>query len=505
MAAKKKPAVKKAAKKVARKAKVEKTIKKTKQVKAGKARKTKPDKTKVAKAVKAFTGFRPDYDDILDVVEKKFKLSSNMTERMKYALSSGNLVQDLVLGGGMIGGGMYTWAGGEQSAKSTDIMNFLASLLSLEFRPGIIGYFDPEGSFDPKYFGNMLPRGILKRFPHIFGVKDKKGGYSVKPVIRYYPESRGEQVMDALNNLLKRLPDKELIDGGWYYVFENTKDNRKMVADKYDKNLFSKYNKFYVEAGDGGAPQAVIVVDSWVSLIPEKMDDEDAGTGLAALGRFFSENLPKVKSKLRRKNAILIGVNQLREKPMVQGDPRYEPGGQALKFQSDVRIWNTARSVPHATGPTEEEPSVLHKSGTDLYRYVNIQAKKNKLATPFMQGWLRLWVKDPKGQGHGIDKVWDAFQYLKMTGQIGGTRTMKKPTMKIKMVDGLEFKCNWLDFKALILGDKDIKAKAFKSMGYKGKPFNLYALCQAQIRKGVGTKLYYDNLANLSEDEDDDE
>lgn len=447
-------------------------------------------------------GFRPNYDEIFDSVEKKFKLTSNMTERMKYALSSGNLVQDLVLGGGLLGGGMYTWAGGEQSAKSTDIMNFLASLLLMEVRPPLIAYFDPEGSFDPVYFSSMLGKEA-KKHPHIFGVKAKNGGYTVAPEIRYYPESRGEQVMDALNNLLKKLPDKELLDGVWYYVYENTKDNRKLVGDKYSKQLFSKYNKFYVEAPDGGMAQLVIAMDSWVSLIPEKLDDEDAGTGLAVLGRFFSENLPKIKGKLRRKNAILLGVNQLREKPMVQGDPRYEPGGQALRFQSDVRIWNTGRSVPHGTGPTEEEPSIFGK-GTDLYRYVHIQAKKNKLATPFMQGWMRLWVKDRKGKGHGIDKVWDAFQYLKMTGQISGARSNKKPSLLIKFADGgPSLKLTWLDFKILVLGDRDMRKKVLKTLKYKGKPFSMYSLCKKQMASGKGTALYYDNLGNLDEDDED--
>lgn len=79
--------------------------------------------------------------------------------------------------------------------------------------------------------------------------------------------------------------------------------------------------------------------------------------------------------------------------------------------------------------------------------------------------------------------------------------------MKIKFVNGgPEFKCSWMTFKAMILGDKDLRAKSFKEAGYKGKPFKMYDFCDSQIRKGVGVPLYYDNLANLNDgDEDDDE
>lgn len=499
MAAKQKVAVGNPKKrKVVRKSKKEsKTLKKTRELRGKKSSK---------RQLKDVVGFTPDYNEILDSVEKKFKLSPNLANRFKYAVSSGSLVRDLVLGGGYIGGGMYTNAGGEQSAKSSDIMNFLADQIRSPIDlPGVIQYFDPEGSFDPNYFGNMI--GIKSKKAakaQIFGLKDAQGNWTIRPKVRYYPDSRGEQIMDAINAMLRKLPDMELLDEQWYYVYENTKDNRKLVGSHYNVKLFSKFNKFYVPS-PRSTPQGIVVMDSWVSLVPERMDDEDKGSGLGALARFFSENLPKIKSKLRRKNVILLGVNQLREKPMVQGDPRYEPGGQALKFQSDVRIWQTGRSVPHGSGPVEEEPSITRKGGTDAYRYIHIQAKKNKLATPFMQGWMRIWAKDAYGQGRGIDRVWDVFQYLKMTGQITGTRSLKKPGLKIQFKDEKQMpKMNWMDFKALIVLEGDERRKHAKKLGIKNAP-DLYALCQKQMRKGLGTKLYYDNLTNLEEEDGDDD
>ena len=434
-----------------------------------------------------------DYGGILDVVEKRFKLTANMTDRFEYAVSSGLLVSDLILGGGLIAGGMYTFAGMEQSAKSTYILNFLRCVLGLEQQPNVIQYLDGEGSLDPRYFNNMF--GPKFKDKEVFGVRDSTGVWVIKPRIRYYPENRGELLLTALNGLLRRLPDKELLDGKWYYVFENTVPNRKIVDNKHLKSLFSKFNKFYVPT-ENTAPQAIFVVDSWASLITEKGDDEDSGEGLGAQARMFAEELPKVKGKLRRKGAILLGVNQLREKPMARGDPRYEPGGNALKFYSDVRVWQTARAIPHGKGRFEEEPSVTG-SGTDTYTYLHMKAIKNKLATPYLEGWARLWVADTKGVGRGFCPVWDVFTYLKMTGQATGT--MKK--MSIVMSDGFEIeKLSFFDLKSLILLTGVELKEYCTNMGLDRNP-RIRERCITQMRKGIGTKLYFETLGGEEEDD----
>lgn len=488
-------AAKKATKKVVRKVKKGKPAKKA-------AKKIKKPAKKVAKAKTPAQGWTPDYGELLDGVEKKSKLSANMTDRFKFAVSSGLLVQDLILGGGYVSGGMYTFAGMEQSAKSTSIMNFLGDLIQSEHQPGAIMYVDAEGSFDPDYFNAMLGKAAVDS-QELFGIKDKNGKYTVAPRIRYYPESRGEMVIDALNSMLARMPDKEYLDGQWYFVYENTVPNRKMVGDKYSKNLFSKTNKFYVPT-DISAPQAVIVVDSWIALVPERVDDEDKSAGLGANARMFSETLPKLKGKLRRKAVILMGVNQLREKPMTQGDPRYEPGGQALKFYSDFRMWNTPRSIPHGTGMIEEEKSVTGE-GFDTYKYIHFKNKKNKLSTPYMEGWARIWVEDAGGQAHGFDRVYDAFQYLKMTGQVTGTMGKRGMSITLRGKNELKIKkLDWLQFKAMILLTGDARKKVCKKVGLK-KPINLYKLCQAQMRSGLAKELYYENKQNKAKDDDDDE
>lgn len=596
-----------------------------------------------------------DYGLLLDQVEKKFKLSSNMSDRFKYAMSSGLLVNDLILGGGLIAGGMYTIAGMEQSAKSTSIMTFLAAQLSSGDAPDVMLWMDAEGSLSSEYLHNMMD--VKAGDSEIFGIKNREGKYIIAPRIRYYPENRGEIVMNAMNAMLRNMPDKEVLDDQWFYVFENTKINQKLVAGKYSKALFTKYNKFYVEAENGG-PQAIITVDSWPALVPESQDDEDKGSGLGASARFFSEHLPKIKGKLRRKAAVLLGVNQLREKPMVmygcfqadtlvtladesvqpisivanrvengekvyvksydleskkfvsalvvtaykngyaeKGDflrvivsnsvstysmvvtpnhmvlpygssemvnigtlkvgdrltspltsfgnievssdarhtvlpseivsieeyelvseqdddsrvkfdlevegthtyiagncivhnsPLYEPGGNALRFNADVRLWNTSRAIPHGKGQIEEEESVLTEGGTDKYRYVHTKAVKNKLSTPGLEGFSRLWVSDAEGKAHGFDTVWDTFSYMRMTGQIDGT--MKKMNLNIDKIS-LE-KISFYDLKCLILlKGKDLKEYC-TSLGLERNP-KIRERCFEQMKSGKGTEMYYSNL-----------
>ena len=88
-----------------------------------------------------------DYGSMLDRIEKKYKLTVNMSDRFKYKVSSGLLVKDVILGGGFVTGAMYTEAGMEQTGKSTEIMHFLATQVELPEtkQPRIVLYADAEG------------------------------------------------------------------------------------------------------------------------------------------------------------------------------------------------------------------------------------------------------------------------------------------------------------------------------------------------------------------------
>lgn len=290
----------------------------------------KTDKKQEKKQEKFFT---PDYNGVMNKVEKDFKLGRLALDkdvRRSSSMSTGLLVVDMLFGNaGLIHGTWYTVFGKEQSAKSTMVTNFILTLAARDSIPLIL-YNDFEGSFAADYAANMYANKF--KVEELFGKEDEKGEYILTPKIRYYSESVGEKFFDSFKALLNSLPDKIFYDNKWWYVYENTKINKKIVGDLYDSKLFSKHNRFYVPAQNGD-PQVVAVIDSYPAMLTEHADESENGEGMADQARMFSSHLRKVKSKMRRKAAIVLGVNQLRQKPMVMyGSPDYEPGGEALKF-----------------------------------------------------------------------------------------------------------------------------------------------------------------------------
>jgi hypothetical protein len=261
--------------------------------------------------------------------------------------------------------------------------------------------------------------------------------------------------------------------------------------------------------------QAIILVDSYPAMLPERQDEEEnagKGAGMAAQARMFSENIKKIKAKLKSRKVTIIGVNQLRLNPGCRfGNPEYEPCGEALKLFSDVRLRNTARVIPWSgmKGMLETEPSVYGK-GVDTYRYIHQYAKKNKLGAPNLECWLRLWVSDRKGRGMGFDPVYDTYEYTKMTGQCVGSRNKLKftlPNMKVLPT------MSWHDFKILIVGTKDQRIemqRALRIIKKSERPIDIRGLYKKQLSTGNGMELFFAQKAGgekvkKSKDEEENE
>lgn len=273
-------------------------------------------------------------DDQLDLIEKKTKVSSQDAARHAPRIPTGLLALDMYLDGGIVPGGWYTFSGGEQSCKSTMTMSIMASLIKLAYS-GVSVVFDYEGSTDAEYVAGQLKTFGVKIDPKtIFGVRDgEEGGWIIKPRIRYYAPDNGTRFFDFMAMLRKRLPDKLVEkDGRAYFIFENTKENSKKVAGKYDKKWFSRYNQFKVPAPDGHM-QAIALVDSYPAMLPDQQDDDEVSGAMAVQARMFSDGIKRFRGGMRRKMMTVVGVNQLRQKPAVMfGSPEYEPCGDALKF-----------------------------------------------------------------------------------------------------------------------------------------------------------------------------
>lgn len=379
---------------------------------------------------------------------------------------------------------------------------------------GVVTHNSSDPNYIEKFYGNKLSA------QEIFGVRNPKtGDWELNPRVRYYTEDVGETFFDAMKGFLNSLPNKVYLKDQWYFEYENTHPNRKIVGDLYDKKLFSKFNKFMVPTSNTQM-QALIVLDSYPAMLSDRADERDeGGGGVGEQARMFSENIKKIKPKLKKKGVALIGVNQLRQRPMVQHGPsEYEPGGEALRFFSDQRFRVSPVSLSTigwgSGGQILEEKSTLQK-GYDKYRFIKIKATKNKLAPPYHEGLIRLWVSDSDGEAHGIDPVFDTFQAGKMMGQITGN--FKKMTVtlihdsKAKKTELLAKNISWLDFKAWILAspkDRQVILKKLKKAGvYKGKnlKLNLRKTFATQIKSGLGETLMYAAFKNRVDKEDPDE
>lgn len=348
----------------------------------------------------------------------------------------------------------------------------------------------------------MRTNGVDSSIESVFGVKDNHGNWTIPPRVRYYSESVGEKFFDFLAKLERQLPDKKCIKGTWYYVFEDSKKIKEKIKD-YDQSYYKKTGLIRIPAPDGDTLQALILVDSYPAMLPEKQDVDDPNSAIGVQARMFSEQLKRVKGKMRAKRIAVVGINQLRDKPMVMfGDPQYETGGNALKLFSDARLKLVSRAIPHpgAKGQFEEEDSVT-TDGVDTYRYIHVRAAKNKLSVPNLEGWLRVWVTDGDGVARGFCPVWDTYYYLKITGQIKGSR--KKLILKLDGKPEVKNPITWMEFKQLILCDKSVMRKIYERIGIK--PILLREFCKKQLHEKNGLDLFFDEKRRLAKKKGEDD
>lgn len=116
----------------------------------------------------------------------------------------------------------------------------------------------------------------------------------------------------------------------------------------------------------------IIVVDSVAALVPKsEIEGEMGDTHVGLQARLMSQALRKLTPVTARSNAVVVFVNQLREKVGVMfGNPEVTPGGRALRFYSSLRL-----EVRRA--------ETMKKEGEMVGNAVKIKVVKNKVAPPF--------------------------------------------------------------------------------------------------------------------------
>lgn len=474
-------------------------------------------KTKTSKASKPNKAI--GFDSMVSGIETNLSINAVSLDRGGMAdncLSTSSLVLDLITGGGLYAGRWISFIGETGAGKSSFSFSSLKDAVKRDI-PVLLK--DYEGSSDAQWLSNILGQNVDK----LLGVKNNQGKYIVAPKVRYYQPETGEEGFRFIHRLLKSLPDKRELNGVWYLIYDKEKEPLlKSSKCEYTK----KGDKLYVEAEDGQA-QAVVLVDSLAAMFPEARDEDDESSPMAKMARMFSDNFPTIKTRLASKRVTIVATNQIRLKPMAFGDPRYQPGGEAVKFYPDLIIDGmpvSASTVKQGKGAVVEEPC-WDVEGVDKYKYTKLKVIKNKMFAPFKMGVMRIWFEHAGQSGAGIDPVFDCSQYLTMTGQLidhGG-----KKGLEILLPGPWQGKSwKWIEFKELVLNPN--KLEVYRKFGLKHEAIgkvteasledkNLLKLarincdvrksCMKQIQSGEAFKLYAATLSgvSISDMEDDEE
>jgi len=118
----------------------------------------------------------------------------------------------------------------------------------------------------------------------------------------------------------------------------------------------------------------VVVVDSVAALTPKaEIEGEMGDTHVGLQARLMSQALRKLTANIKRSNALVIFINQIRMKIGVMfGNPETTTGGNALKFYASVRL--DIRRI----GSIKKGEEVI---GSET----RVKVVKNKVAPPFKQ------------------------------------------------------------------------------------------------------------------------
>ena len=115
-------------------------------------------------------------------------------------------------------------------------------------------------------------------------------------------------------------------------------------------------------------------MDSVAALVPKAEIDGDMGDAHVGLqARLMSQALRKLAGVINKSKAVVIFINQLREKVGVMfGNPETTAGGRALKYYASVRL--DIRKIEN-----------IKQDGEVIGNRARVKVVKNKVAPPFRE------------------------------------------------------------------------------------------------------------------------
>ncbi len=116
----------------------------------------------------------------------------------------------------------------------------------------------------------------------------------------------------------------------------------------------------------------LVVIDSVAALTPKSEIEGEMGEALPGLqARLMSQALRKLTSSIKKSNALVVFINQVRQKiGVMYGPSETTTGGNALKFYSTIRM------EIRRTGGVKKGDDVLGNE-------TRVKVVKNKVAPPF--------------------------------------------------------------------------------------------------------------------------
>lgn len=369
------------------------------------------------------TDFRKIFGDAIAEAEKSSGLKPMFGASKSFGKSAstfGSLCLDFITGGGIPPGRIVGLVGREGMGKS--VITTEAFYRQVEDGNFSV-YYDSENGTDENF---LIQRGLdFKKFS---GKRNKNGDLLPNQIDQYkrYTPMTDTEFANHIYTILKSFPKSSLKT----------------------------------------APPILFGLDSAMSLVPEHLlaMDDDANN-MAAIARMYSTLLLQVNAWIVNSGTSLLITNQIRDRPMVQfGSPEYEPGGNALKHFTALRI-ELSRSKP-TTVVSSVHPFIHEKwakpradgvweedGGTSKYKYTEVYTVKNKVYAPHKSSYFRTNILYKGMPGHGLDHVFDIFQFLSDAHLlVRSGRTKKNEEAKFELVKSPHIP---VDLSEVILNKKD--------------------------------------------------